>query len=66
MAYGEPVATNGTQDLFNLIMHKKVTFSGLLVCHHIPCHAHRRLHRLSPEVDRMLGATDVREITGGT
>ena len=54
-------AAKGTQDLFNLIMHKKVTFRGLFAWAVIPppCRAHRQLHRLSSEARWGLGKTAV-------
>ena len=64
----EPRGANGTQDLFNLIMHKKVTFRGLLAWVVItpPAMLIGSYIVLAQKLDKMLGRSGVREITGGT
>ena len=43
------VAAEDVKDYYSLIMHKNVTFRGLLACHCAPCHAHRQLHCANAE-----------------
>ena len=59
-------AAKGTQDLFNLIMHKKVTFRGLLAWLVItpPAMLIGSYIVLAQKLDRLLGRTAVRGITG--
>ena len=59
-------AAKGTQDLFNLIMHKKVTFRGLLAWVVItpPAMLIGSYIVLAQKLDRLLGRTAVRGITG--
>jgi glutamine cyclotransferase len=59
-------AAKGTQDLFNLIMHKKVTFRGLLAWLVItpPAMLIGSYIVLAQRLDRLLGRTAVRGITG--
>ena len=59
-------AAIGTQDLFNLIMHKKVTFRGLLAWLVItpPAMLIGSYIVLAQRLDRLLGRTAVRGITG--
>ena len=58
-------AAKGAQDLFNLIMHKKVTFIGLLawvfITHPVMLIGSHIV--LAQKLDRMLGRTAVRGIT---
>ena len=58
-------AAKGTQDLFNLIMHKKVTFRGLLAWVVItpPAMLIGSYIVLAQKLDRLLGRTAVRGIT---
>ena len=58
-------AAKGTQDLFNLIMHKKVTFRGLLAWLVItpPEMLLGSYIVLAQKLDRMLGRAGVRGIT---
>ena len=58
-------AAKGTQDLFNLIMHRKVTFRGLLAWVVIIPPAVRigSYIVLAQKLDRLLGRNDVRGIT---
>ena len=58
-------AAKGTQDLFNLIMHKKVTFRGLLAWLVItpPAMLIGSYIVLTQKLDRLLGRTAVTEIT---
>ena len=58
-------AAKGTQDLFNLIMHKKVTFRGLLAWLVItpPAMLIGSYIVLAQKLDRLLGRSDVRGIT---
>ena len=58
-------AAKGTQDLFNLIMHKKVTFRGLLAWLVItsPAMLIGSYIVLAQNLDRLLGRNDVRGIT---
>ena len=59
-------AAKGTQDLFNLIMHKKITFRGLLAWVVItpPAMLIGSYIVLSQKLDRVLGRSSVRGITG--
>ena len=59
-------AAKGTQDLFNLIMHKKVTFRGLLAWLVItpPAMLIGSYIVLAQRLDRLLGRTVVRGISG--
>jgi hypothetical protein len=59
-------AAKGTQDLFNLIMHKKITFRGLLAWVVItpPAMLIGSYIVLSQKLDRLLGRSSVRGITG--
>ena len=59
-------AAKGTQDLFNLIMHKKITFRGLLAWVVItpPAMLIGSYIVLSQKLDRVLGRSGVRGITG--
>jgi hypothetical protein len=59
-------AAKGTQDLFNLIMHKKITFRGLLAWVVItpPAMVIGSYIVLSQKLDRILGRSSVRGITG--
>ena len=59
-------AAKGTQDLFNLIMHKKVTFRGLLAWLVItpPAMLIGSYIVLAQKLDRLLGRSSVRGITG--
>ena len=59
-------AAKGTQDLFNLIMHKKITFRGLLAWVVItpPAIVIGSYIVLSQKLDRLLGRSGVRGITG--
>ena len=59
-------AAKGTQDLFNLIMHKRVTFRGLLAWVVItpPAMLIGSCIVLAKKLDRLLGRTAVRGITG--
>ena len=59
-------AAKGTQDLFNLIMHKKITFRGLLAWVVItpPAMLIGSYIVLSQKLDRLLGRGSVRGITG--
>ena len=59
-------AAKGTQDLFNLIMHKKITFRGLLAWVVItpPAMLIGSYIVLSQKLDRILGRSGVRGITG--
>ncbi|MAJ04721.1 MAG: hypothetical protein CMH03_08460 [Marinovum sp.] len=58
-------AAKGTQDLFNLIMHKKITFRGLLAWVVItpPAMLIGSYIVLSQKLDRLLGRSSVRGIT---
>ena len=58
-------AAKGTQDLFNLIMHKKVTFRGLLAWVVItpPAMLIVSYIVLAQKLDRVFGRNDVRGIT---
>ena len=58
-------AAKGTQDLFNLIMHKKVTFRGLLawVVINPPAILISSYIILAKKPDRVFGRDDVRGIT---
>ena len=58
-------AAKGTQDLFNLIMHKKVSFRGLLAWLVItpPAMLIGSYIVLAQKLDRVLGRTAVRGIT---
>ena len=59
------LAAKGTQDLFNLIMHKKITFRGLLAWVVItpPAMVIGSYIVLSQKLYRLLGRTSVRGIT---
>ena len=59
-------AAKGTKDLFNLIMHKKITFRGLLAWVVItpPAMLIGSYIVLSQKLDRILGRSSVRGITG--
>ena len=59
-------AAKGTQDLFNLIMHKKITFRGLLAWVVItpPAMLIGSYIVLSQKLDRVLGRSSARGITG--
>jgi hypothetical protein len=59
-------AAKGTQDLFNLIMHKNITFRGLLAWVVItpPAMLIGSYIVLSQKLDRLLGRGSVRGITG--
>ena len=59
-------AAKGTQDLFNLIMHKKVTFRGLLAWVVItpPAMLIGSYIVLAQKLDRLLGRSGIRGITG--
>ena len=59
-------AAKGTQDMFNLIMHKKVTFRGLLAWVVItpPAMLIGSYIILSQKPDRLLGRSSVRGIMG--
>ena len=58
-------AAKGTQDLFNLIMHKKVTFRGLLAWLVVtpPAMLIGSYIVLAQKLDRVLGRAGVRGIT---
>ena len=68
MADEEPRGAKGTQDLFNLIMRKKVTFRGLLAWVVItpPAMLIGSYIVLAQKLDKMLGRSGVRGITCGT
>ena len=59
-------AAKGTQDLFNLIMHKKITFRGLVAWATVipPAMLIGSYIVLSQKLDRLLGRSSVRGITG--
>ena len=59
-------AAKGTQDLFNLIVHKKVTFRGLLAWVFItpPAMLIGSYIVLAQKLDRVFGRSGVRGITG--